>query len=103
MHQICPFELKIEQFSEEWHDYSQDHFRRWGGRHPISTPNPLGVFGASNLAPTALDLGLADSSLHHSNSNILPVNPQAITVSRLRLPVFLGSLQKNQTVKVDQC
>jgi len=35
---------------------------QWGGGHPLPIPNLLGAYGASILAPSAIDLGVSGAS-----------------------------------------
>ena len=46
---VAIFRLKIENFSGE------GAIPPLGGGYPLAKPHPLGAFGASILAPTALD------------------------------------------------
>ena len=76
---ICKFKLinckkiapKMNQNSPFWAQKSKNFLAQpppqtslpWGGGHPSPHPTPLSAFGASILAPTALDLGLRGDCL----------------------------------------
>ena len=49
---------------------------QWGGGNPLPTPHPLGAYGASILAPSALDLvafGASSPPLPSGANTTLPV------------------------------
>jgi len=53
---VAIFRLKVERFSGEGAMPFPRPLPHWGGDTPFPKSHPLGAFGASILAPSALDL-----------------------------------------------
>jgi len=54
---VAIFRLKTDKFSGEGQCPLSRPLLHWGGGYPLPKPHSLGAFGASILAPSALDLG----------------------------------------------